>query len=896
MAPKKTSTSAAPAMTQAAIKKLVADSVAVALEAQVATMANTDNTDRNTGQRETLVVRKCSHKEFMSCQPFNFKGTKGTVGLICWFKRTELVLSRSNCTEDCKVNFATGNDLKTYVRRFQELAVLGPTMVPNYEKLMEVFINGLPRRTNDHKRKFDDRRTFTNNYQNNCNNNNNRNNAHHQQHNKSQETLMAYTATPIDNSGYAGNFPCVEDVSYITRDLALLSIILVTREKGHYKSPCPKANNNAHGRAYLLMDKNAHQYPKVVMVRQVEFQIDLSPGAAPVARAPYRLAPSEMQELSNQLQELADRATESMENLIRLYIKEIVSWHGVSISIISDRDSHFTSRFLQSMQNALDTQLDMSTAYHPQTNRQSERTIQTLEDMLRACVTDFRKVSPQKRAIRFEKRGKLNPRYIRPFKILKRVGPVAYKLELPDELNNVHSTFYISNLKKCLYDEPLVIPMKELQLDDNLNFMEEPIEIMDREAKKLKQSLIPIFKKECCVEAREEQEVKNVVEQSAERGSRSIQTLKNFKVVQKSSISSNTSQISLIHSISPILSTKEPENLLSMGYEHLSITPEIESDEVIESNAENLLLILSKCNVALEDKKECDLPISENSPVCDNHSDTFSDSKIDDDISVYDDDFEDIEYVEVSLPDPKIVSIEEENGVEEENVVQQEEEEVDFEDISQIQDVVLREKLLSITRLISNIESLNNNHTPDRVLNSFESDNSLLDNFSPEFETFCDHSEETRNSNTTHADYSLPEYDSFCFEIEPEKVDLFLSDDSTPPVIENIVDNPEGDIHFLEELLINDSILSHESFDSNFEDNPPIPRPPPKPLDAETDAEEEIPVVMIDTDKFDDDSQFFMFDKDYSPEIEAFLCWIFVWFPRSSYPLIESSFEEIHIF
>ncbi|GKA90162.1 hypothetical protein Tco_0811974 [Tanacetum coccineum] len=100
MAPKRTSTSAPPAMTQAAIRKLVADSVFAALEAQAATMANTDNTNRNTGQRETPVARKCSYKEFMSCQPFNFKGTEGAVGLIRWFERTESVFLRSNCTED----------------------------------------------------------------------------------------------------------------------------------------------------------------------------------------------------------------------------------------------------------------------------------------------------------------------------------------------------------------------------------------------------------------------------------------------------------------------------------------------------------------------------------------------------------------------------------------------------------------------------------------------------------------------------------------------------------------------------------------------------------------------------------------------------------------------------
>nr|GEU58996.1 hypothetical protein [Tanacetum cinerariifolium]GFB68241.1 hypothetical protein [Tanacetum cinerariifolium] len=151
---------------------------------------------------------------------------------------------------------------------------------------------------------------------------------------------------------------------------------------------------------------------------------------------------------------------------------------------------------------------------------------------------------------------------------------------------------------------------------------------------------------------KKEQEVKNVTEQPAERRSRSIQSLQNFRVVHKSFISfRDTSQISSIHVIAPVLSTKEPEHLL-------------------KSNTENLLPIPSKCEVALEDKRVCDVPISKNSPVCDNHSDIFSDSKFDDDISVYDDDFKDVEYVEASLPDPEIVS------VEEENVVQQQEEEV----------------------------------------------------------------------------------------------------------------------------------------------------------------------------------------------------------------------------
>ncbi|GJS36555.1 hypothetical protein Tco_0534937 [Tanacetum coccineum] len=104
------------------------------------------------------------------------------------------------------------------------------------------------------------------------------------------------------------------------------------------------------------------------------------------------------------------------------------------------------------------------------------------------------KVSPWKGVIRFGKRGKLNPRYIGPFKILAKVGVVSYRLELPEQLNRVNSTFYVSNLKKCFSVEPLAILLDEIQIDDKLNFIEEPVEIMDREVKRLKQSRIPIVK------------------------------------------------------------------------------------------------------------------------------------------------------------------------------------------------------------------------------------------------------------------------------------------------------------------------------------------------------------------------------------------------------------------
>ncbi|GJX50350.1 reverse transcriptase domain-containing protein [Tanacetum coccineum] len=816
MPPKRTSTSEAPAMTQAAIKKLVADSVTAALEAQAATMASTSNPNRNTGPTGTPVAKTGNYKEFISCQPFYFNGTEGAVGLIRWFERTESVFSHSKCTEENKVTFATGtltddalswwnayaqpmgvdqanqitwtelkrlltnkycprtevrkmedelynltvkgNDLKPYVRRFQELAVLCPNMVPNTEKLLEAFIRGLPQS----------------------------NKAHSGASIKRQEAVKAYAVTPTENSRVGHLTKNCQNKRPATRSnqLAVTVICHACGEKWHYTNQCRNTNINAQGRAYMLRNKNAHQDPNVVtgmfllnqhlarvlfnsgadksfisislasklnippitidtfyniemadrnlvstntviqgvtltllnqpfkidimpiklssfdiivgmdwlskyhariicdekivhipidgetliiraqvmkkksyekrledilvvrefpevfpkdlpglpLICQAEFQINLIPGATPIVRAPYRLSPSEMQELSNQLQELANRGlhvdpskikavknwtslttpieirqffglagyyrrfikdcklceapilalpegnddffvycdashqglgavlmqrekviayasrqlkpheenytthdlelgavmfalkiwrhylygtkcmvftdykslqhilnqkelnmrqrhwlellvdydceicyhpgkpnmkatiaeyvgkcltcsrvkaecqklsdllvqpkipmwkweritmdfitklpktsnghdtiwvivdrltksahfiptqeTDSMETLTRVYIKEIVSRHGVPISIISNRDSHFTSRFWRSLQSALGTQLDMSTAYHPETDGQSERTIQTLEDMPQACIIDFGK-------------------------------------------------------------------------------------------------------------------------------------------------------------------------------------------------------------------------------------------------------------------------------------------------------------------------------------------------------------------------------------------------------------------------------------------------------------------------------------------------------------------------
>ncbi|GKC53243.1 putative reverse transcriptase domain-containing protein, partial [Tanacetum coccineum] len=215
------------------------------------------------------------------------------------------------------------------------------------------------------------------------------------------------------------------------------------------------------------------------------------------------------------------REIDPMDKLARIYLKEVVTRHEIPVSIIYNRDPRFASNFWRSLQNALGTNLDMTTAYHPQTDGQSERTIQTLEDMPRACVIDFGKVgeaqilgpeliqettekivqikqrmqaardrqksyadlkrkpmefqvgdkvmvkvSPWKGVVRFGKQGKLNPRYVGPFKVLG----------------------------KCYADESLAVPLNGLHFDDKLQFVEEPVEIMNREVKRLKQSRIPLVK------------------------------------------------------------------------------------------------------------------------------------------------------------------------------------------------------------------------------------------------------------------------------------------------------------------------------------------------------------------------------------------------------------------
>ncbi|GKE22660.1 putative reverse transcriptase domain-containing protein [Tanacetum coccineum] len=202
------------------------------------------------------------------------------------------------------------------------------------------------------------------------------------------------------------------------------------------------------------------------------------------------------------------RETDPMEKLARMYLKEVVTRHGIPVSIICDRDPRFASNFWRSLRKAF--VITLASRLHRLRHFTVESVvhlfvgprIQAALDRQKSYVNLKRKpmefqvgdrvmlkVSPWKGVVHFGKRGKLNPRYVGPFMVLENVGSVAYKLELPQELSRVHNTFHISNLKKCYSDEPLAVP-----LDDKLHFVEEPVEIMDREVKRLKQSRILIVK------------------------------------------------------------------------------------------------------------------------------------------------------------------------------------------------------------------------------------------------------------------------------------------------------------------------------------------------------------------------------------------------------------------
>nr|GFA75092.1 reverse transcriptase domain-containing protein [Tanacetum cinerariifolium] len=178
------------------------------------------------------------------------------------------------------------------------------------------------------------------------------------------------------------------------------------------------------------------------------------------------------------------RETDPMKKLARMYLKEVVMRHRIPVSFICDRDPRFASNFWKSLQKALGTSLDMSTAYHPETDGQSKSTIQTLKDMLHGCLIDFGNGWGYAQGFALERSS-----------TFWKIGEAKPKIcWTPQELIKAHNTFHVSNIKKCHADEPLVVPLDGLHFDDKLHFVEEPVEIVDQEVKRLKGSSIPLIK------------------------------------------------------------------------------------------------------------------------------------------------------------------------------------------------------------------------------------------------------------------------------------------------------------------------------------------------------------------------------------------------------------------
>ncbi|GKB12927.1 putative reverse transcriptase domain-containing protein [Tanacetum coccineum] len=218
----------------------------------------------------------------------------------------------------------------------------------------------------------------------------------------------------------------------------------------------------------------------------------------------------------------------NMDRLARLYLNEIIARHGVPISIISDRNSRFTSSYHFSVRYAsfkalygrkcclpiLWAEVGEGQLIGPEIVQETTEKISQIKDRLKtACdrqksYADKRrkplefnvgdhvllKVSPWKGVVCFRKKGKLAPRFVGPFEITERIGPVAYRLRLPKELNGVYDTFHVLNLKKCLADPTLHVPLEEIHVDAKLKFVKEHVEILERQFKKLKRSRITIVK------------------------------------------------------------------------------------------------------------------------------------------------------------------------------------------------------------------------------------------------------------------------------------------------------------------------------------------------------------------------------------------------------------------
>nr|GEW36614.1 hypothetical protein [Tanacetum cinerariifolium] len=372
---------------------------------------------------------------------------------------------------------------------------------------------------------------------------------------------------------------------------------------------------------------------------------------------------------------------------------------------------------------------------------------------------------------------------------------------------------------------------------------------------------------------KKKQKVKNIVEQPTKCGTRIVESLQNFRVKKSSTSLNNTSQISLVHAIAPVLPTEEPEYSLSMGYEHLSTIPEIESDEVIKSSAKNLVPIPSECEVTFEDESECDVPVKDESSLV---FTTFSNPIFDDNDDFTSSDDELLSDENVPMEDFKVYS----NSLFDDEEINSDE--IDLHCFNAASDLIGSlskcDTLFDSYPKFDYLKEFSGELTPTSIVNEerikreHEQYIRLMEKLF--FINLFPRPLENFHANTifeTLPTSPIPVEDG---DSQREEINIFTgTDDLMPPGIESDDYDSEGDIYFLEELLVNDSIPLPENDSSNFDhqDDPSYPRPPLELSDVEfffdfePNSGELISVVMNNIDELNKDECF-----DLGGEIDVF--------------------------
>nr|GEU56823.1 putative reverse transcriptase domain-containing protein [Tanacetum cinerariifolium] len=463
-------------MNDAQIKALIARGVANELaerDVDISMNGNDNYDSRDNGRRRMPVARECTYTNFLKCQPLNFKGTEGVIGLTQWIVKHDVAYARrwKTLKKMMTDKYAQGMSSKSW-----KLKCGTYRMFPEESDEVKKYVDGLPNMIHGSVKASKPKIMQEENQAGNGNAVARAYSVSTVETNLNSNVIMG---TFLLNNHYASIlFDTGADRSFVTTTFSsLIDIIPTTLNHDYDVELANERKAEVKSKEKQLEDVPiVRDFPEVFPTDllgipptcQVEFQINLIPGAAPVK---FDWGDKE------------EAAFQSIKQ--KLYSAPILALPEGSKDFIVYYDASIKGLGVVLMQR------EKNNSYHSSIKVSPFEALYGQKCRSPVCWVE---VSPWKEVIRFGKREKLNPRYIGPFKVLAQVGDIAYRLELPQKLSMVHNMFHMSNLKKCLFDEPLAIPLDETHIDDKLYFVEEPVEIMDHEVKRLKQSRILIIK------------------------------------------------------------------------------------------------------------------------------------------------------------------------------------------------------------------------------------------------------------------------------------------------------------------------------------------------------------------------------------------------------------------